>query len=75
VGGSRSVPALKGEHPESLDEDEIAQAIEVIFDKRAYTGPREAQTLAWMIARATDAKGGTFPREMIVYGNTQRRTN
>lgn len=64
-----AVPALKGKDPEALKENDIAQAAEVIFDKRAYPGQNEAQTLSWMIARATDAKGATFPREMIVYGN------
>jgi energy-coupling factor transporter ATP-binding protein EcfA2 len=67
------VPALAGADPESLRGDELQQVLETIFDARAYPGPKEAQTLSWMTARATDAKGSTFPREMILYGNISRQ--
>lgn len=63
------VPVLRDGQVESLGSDELMAAYHVLFDERAYRGQKEAKTLDWMIARATDAKGGTFPREMISYGN------
>jgi hypothetical protein len=66
---AEQVPELIGKDVDVVPEDVVAVAFDVIFDKRAYTGPNEARTLNWMIARATDAKGGTFPRELISYGN------
>jgi hypothetical protein len=69
----QSVPEIQKREPESFTEDEVTSALRVIFDERAYSGPNEAKTISWMVARATDAKGVTFPREMISYGNIARR--
>lgn len=63
------VAALHETPVESLRADDLMAAYHVLFDERAYPGKKEAKTLDWMIARASDAKGGTFPREMISYGN------
>jgi hypothetical protein len=63
------VPDAVGKDVEALPEAVVGELFDVIFDKRPYSGANEAKTLNWMIARATDAKGGTFPRELINYGN------
>jgi hypothetical protein len=63
------VTGLASRDPESLSNHELATIFQLLFDERAYPGKNEAKTLTWMIARATDAKGGTFPRELISYGN------
>jgi hypothetical protein len=62
-------PELRGRDPEQLSEDERTAGLLVIFDERAYPGQNEAKTVKWMVDRATDAKGITFPRELISYGN------
>ena len=40
--------------------------------EQPYKGKSEAKLLNWMIDRATDAKGTTFPREFISYANISR---
>jgi hypothetical protein len=65
-------PEIDGRDPEMLSEEEVTAALQVIFDERAYTGMNEAKTVKWMVDRATDAKGVTFPREMISYSNIAR---
>jgi hypothetical protein len=66
------VPEIRNRDPEAFTDDEVEAALLVLFDERAYAGPREAKTISWMVARATDAKGVTFPREIISYGNIAR---
>jgi hypothetical protein len=66
------VPEIQSRDPEAFTDEEVTTALGVIFDERAYTGPKEAKTIDWMVARATDAKGVTFPREIISYGNIAR---
>jgi hypothetical protein len=66
------IPQIAGQTVEQINAEYLMSAFHVLFDERAYPGRREAETLAWMIARATDAKGGTFPRELISYGNIAR---
>lgn len=65
---TEQVPAITA-GVETLDSRQRLLAFRVIFDERAYRGPREAELLSWMIARATDAHGSTYPREMITFGN------
>jgi hypothetical protein len=66
------VPEIKQRDPEAFSDEEVEAALRVIFDERAYAGPKEAKTISWMVARATDSKGVTFPREIISYGNIAR---
>jgi hypothetical protein len=66
------LPGLAGRDPEQLSEEELTAGLLVIFDERAYPGQNEAKTVKWMVDRATDAKGVTFPRELISYGNIAR---
>lgn len=67
------VPALVDTPVENLTAQDLMAAYHVLFDERAYGGKKEAKTLDWMVARATDAKGGTFPRELITYGNIAKQ--
>lgn len=66
---SEALGGLASAEVEGLSQDQQGAAFNVVFDERAYRGKSEAQTLNWMVARATDAKGGTFPREFVTYGN------
>jgi energy-coupling factor transporter ATP-binding protein EcfA2 len=66
------VPEVGDTAAEELSAAARDAAFEVIFEKRAYPGPKEALTLKWMIDRASDAKGHAFPRELINYGNISR---
>jgi hypothetical protein len=66
------VPTAGRSDVEQLLEPDLLRAFYVIFDERAYPGRREAELLDWMITRATDAKGSTYPREMITFGNMAR---
>jgi hypothetical protein len=66
------VPEVGDTAAEELAPATREAAFDVLFEKRAYPGPKEALTLKWMIDRASDAKGHAFPRELINYGNISR---
>lgn len=57
----------------TLPEEKQILIFDMIFDKQVYKGPRESNSLTWMIERATDSLDGVYPREMIMYGNTAKK--
>jgi hypothetical protein len=65
-------PFLEGRVLETLQSGERHEAFHIVFPDQPYKGKSEAKLLRWMMDRATDASGTTFPREFISYANISR---